>query len=85
MIALVLSVYGAVGDASVEGIGWPIGLIVLAIALVTFALVDFVKVLTITVWNKQYTKSTVQNKKQTRAKRFQQEHSHSLQWHTSGH
>ncbi|KAG1055629.1 hypothetical protein G6F43_002428 [Rhizopus delemar] len=85
VIALVLSVYGAVGDASVEGIGWPIGLIVLAIALVTFVLVDFVKVLTITVWNKQYTKSTVQNKKQTRAKRFQQEHSHSLQWHTSGH
>lgn len=47
VIALFLSVYGAVGDATVEGIGWAAGLAIIAVALITFILVDLVKVLTI--------------------------------------
>lgn len=79
MIALILSVYGAVGDASVEGIGWSMGLVILTIALVTFVLVDLVKVFTITFWNKKYEKTLIQ-KNQTRAQRFQQDHNQSLEW-----
>ncbi|CAO3664221.1 unnamed protein product [Rhizopus stolonifer] len=79
LIALILSVYGAVGDASVEGIGWSMGLAILAIALVTFVLVDLVKVFTITLWNKKYGKTLIQ-RNQTRAQRFQQDHNQSLEW-----
>lgn len=71
--------YGAVGDASVEGIGWSMGLVILTIALVTFVLVDLVKVFTITFWNKKYEKTLIQ-KNQTRAQRFQQDHNQSLEW-----
>ncbi|KAI8057500.1 plasma-membrane proton-efflux P-type ATPase [Thamnidium elegans] len=59
IIALVLSVYGFVGDAKVEGIGWAQGLIILAVALVTFVLVDLVKVLTIRLWNRNHPTSVI--------------------------
>lgn len=57
VIALILSVYGVVGDDRVEGIGWVRGIIILAIALVTFVLVDLVKVLTIRLWNRRFNKT----------------------------
>lgn len=98
VIALILSVYGVVGDARVEGIGWVRGIIILAIALVTFVLVDLVKVLTIRLWNRYNNKSNnyvvkpkptlksitkkVSGKKQTRAQRFNQEHA--LHWEDEG-
>jgi H+-transporting ATPase len=93
VIALILSVYGVVGDARVEGIGWVRGIIIVAIALVTFVLVDLVKVLTIHLWNKNHSYNTIikkkptlssplqklkQGKKSTRAQKFNQEHA--LQW-----
>ncbi|KAI9278550.1 plasma-membrane proton-efflux P-type ATPase [Phascolomyces articulosus] len=53
VIALILSVYGFFGyDANIGSIGWPRGLIILAISLVTFLLLDIVKVLMIQVWDK---------------------------------
>jgi hypothetical protein len=93
VIALVLSVYGVVGDARVEGIGWVRGIIIVAIALVTFVLVDLVKVLTIRLWNRHHSYNAIvkkkptlsaslqkmkQGKESTRAERFNQEHA--LQW-----
>lgn len=92
IIALVLSVYGVVGDSRVEGIGWVRGIIIIAIALVTFVLVDLVKVLTIRLWNRTHSHSNIVKKKPTlsssitklkqkktsRAKKFNEEHN--LQW-----
>ncbi|KAI8372494.1 plasma-membrane proton-efflux P-type ATPase [Blakeslea trispora] len=52
VIALVLSVYGAFGaDPSIAGIGWPRGLIIIAISLVTFLIIDLIKVVTIYIWD----------------------------------
>ncbi|KAL9550384.1 hypothetical protein MBANPS3_004753 [Mucor bainieri] len=65
VIALILSVYGVVGDARVEGIGWARGIIIIAIALVTFVLVDLVKVATIRLWNKHHSYNSVIKKKPT--------------------
>lgn len=65
MIALVLSVYGVVGDEKVQGIGWAQGLIVIAIALVTFILVDLVKVFTIRMWNRSHPTSVIVKPKPT--------------------
>lgn len=74
-----------------EGIGWVRGIIILAIALVTFVLVDLVKVFTIRLWNRYNNinnyivkpKPTLKNlttklKKPTRAQRFNEEHA--LRW-----
>ncbi|KAI8328765.1 plasma-membrane proton-efflux P-type ATPase [Chlamydoabsidia padenii] len=53
VIALVLSVYGMFGQNSdIEGIGWPVGMIIIAISLVTFIVVDVVKVATIKLWDR---------------------------------
>lgn len=52
VIALVLSVYGMFGqNPAIEGIGWPVGMIVIAISLATFIVVDVVKVATIKLWD----------------------------------
>lgn len=57
-IALVLSVYGAFGaDPSIGEIGWIRGLIILAISLGTFFIIDVVKVVTIFFWDKYANKS----------------------------
>lgn len=60
-----MSVYGVVGDARVEGIGWIRGIIIIAIALVTFVLVDLVKVATIRLWNKHHSYNNIIKKKPT--------------------
>lgn len=90
VIALFLSVYGAVGDATVEGIGWTAGLAIIAVALITFILVDLVKVLTIHLWNKRHSGNNMRvvaaqkdELKPSRVQRFQQEHSGSLNWSES--
>ncbi|ORE03094.1 plasma-membrane proton-efflux P-type ATPase [Rhizopus microsporus var. microsporus] len=90
VIALFLSVYGAVGDATVEGIGWAAGLAIIAVALITFILVDLVKVLTIHLWNKRHVGNNIRvavvqknELKPSRVQRFQQEHSGSLNWSES--
>ncbi|KAI7907107.1 plasma-membrane proton-efflux P-type ATPase [Cokeromyces recurvatus] len=58
IIALILSVYGAFGaDANIEGIGWPRGLIIIAISLGTFFIIDMIKVGTIVIWDKFADKS----------------------------
>lgn len=57
MIALFISVYGVGADPNVVGIGWPRGLIVIAISLVTFVIIDFIKVAIIHVWDKFADKS----------------------------
>ena len=59
VIALFLSVYGFFGyDENIGAIGWPRGLIVLAISLGTFLLLDVVKVLMIHTWDKYLDKRT---------------------------
>lgn len=65
VIALILSVYGVVGDSRVEGIGWVRGIIIIAIALVTFVLVDLVKVATIRLWNRHHNYNNIVKKKPT--------------------
>ncbi|KAI9356944.1 plasma-membrane proton-efflux P-type ATPase [Pilaira anomala] len=65
VIALVLSVYGVVGDEKVQGIGWAQGLIVIVIVLVTFILVDLVKVFTIRMWNRSHSTSVIVKPKPT--------------------
>lgn len=62
---MILSVYGVVGDSRVEGIGWVRGIIIIAIALVTFVLVDLVKVATIRLWNIHYSYNNIVKKKPT--------------------
>ncbi|RCH95807.1 hypothetical protein CU098_005656, partial [Rhizopus stolonifer] len=58
VIALILSVYGAFGaDANIAGIGWPRGLIIIAISLATFLIIDVIKVATIFIWDKCTSKS----------------------------
>ncbi|KAI8978156.1 plasma-membrane proton-efflux P-type ATPase [Pilobolus umbonatus] len=94
VIALILSVYGVVGDANVEGIGWITAIVIVAIALVTFLLVDLVKMLVLYLWNKKnpYHSPIVKRKptiqlptlrsphSPSRAHKFQQDHH--LQWET---
>lgn len=82
VIALVLSVYGAFGaDATnIGSIGWPRGLIIIAISLGTFMVIDLLKVLTIFVWDKFADKSKsefvktpafmVKNKEPSKAAKF---------------
>jgi H+-transporting ATPase len=58
VIALVLSVYGAFGaDPTIGSIGWNRGLIILAISLGTFFIIDIIKVITIFFWDKCANKS----------------------------
>ncbi|KAI8640715.1 plasma-membrane proton-efflux P-type ATPase [Parasitella parasitica] len=58
VIALVLSVYGAFGaDPNIGSIGWARGMIIIAISLATFFVVDVIKVVTIVVWDKFANKS----------------------------
>jgi H+-transporting ATPase len=78
VVALVLSVYGCVGDKTVEAIGWIKGIIIIVIALFTFILVDLIKVATIRLWNWKFGNNTV--KTHTRAQKFQLEHRSELQW-----
>lgn len=53
VIALILSVYGVFGeDQNIAGIGWARGVIILAISLGIFLVIDMVKVLTIYLWDK---------------------------------
>ncbi|CAO3647446.1 unnamed protein product [Cunninghamella blakesleeana] len=53
VIALVLSVYGMFGEnPNIEPIGWSLGMIIIAISLATFIIVDIVKVTTIHFWEK---------------------------------
>ncbi|KAI7854696.1 plasma-membrane proton-efflux P-type ATPase [Circinella umbellata] len=59
VIALVLSVYGFFGyDENIGTIGWSRGLIILAISLATFLLLDVAKVLMIYIWDKYLDKRT---------------------------
>jgi H+-transporting ATPase len=58
VIALVLSVYGAFGaDPTIGSIGWVRGLIIIAISLGTFFIIDVIKVVTISFWDKFANKS----------------------------
>lgn len=58
VIALVLSVYGAFGaDPNIGSIGWARGMIIIAISLGTFFIVDVIKVFVIFVWDKFANKS----------------------------
>ncbi|KAI9018635.1 plasma-membrane proton-efflux P-type ATPase [Phycomyces nitens] len=84
VIALILSVYGVFGeDQNISGIGWPRGLIVLAISLATFLVVDIVKVWTINLWNHTLQRRNAKsNNKITRAKLFQQQHE--MDWQNDG-
>ncbi|KAG1133781.1 hypothetical protein G6F61_000451 [Rhizopus arrhizus] len=53
VIALVLSVYGVFGeDQNIAGIGWVRGVIIIAISLGIFLIIDMLKVLTIFIWDK---------------------------------
>ncbi|RCI07099.1 hypothetical protein CU098_010221 [Rhizopus stolonifer] len=53
VIALILSVYGAFGDnANISGIGWGRGMIIIAISLGIFLVIDMVKVITISIWER---------------------------------
>lgn len=52
VIALFLSVYGVGQSQNISGIGWPRGLIIIAISLAIFLIIDLVKVLTIFIWEK---------------------------------
>ncbi|KAI8365986.1 plasma-membrane proton-efflux P-type ATPase [Radiomyces spectabilis] len=53
VVALILSVYGIFGQVpNVAPIGWPRALIILAISLGTFVVVDILKVITIQLWNR---------------------------------
>lgn len=59
VIALVISVYGFFGyDDNIEGIGWPMGLVILAISLATFLITDICKVVLIQLWNHVFDKSS---------------------------
>ncbi|ORX56720.1 plasma-membrane proton-efflux P-type ATPase [Hesseltinella vesiculosa] len=52
IIALVLSVYGMFNESpAIEGIGWSVGMIILAISLATFLVLDVLKVLTLKAWD----------------------------------
>ncbi|CEP09786.1 hypothetical protein [Parasitella parasitica] len=58
VIALILSVYGAFGaDPNIGSIGWARGMIIIAISLATFLIVDVIKVVTIFIWDKFANKS----------------------------
>jgi hypothetical protein len=99
VIALILSVYGVVGDSRVEGIGWVNGIIIIAIALITFVLVDLVKVFTIRLWNRYHNTTSVivkpkptlktlinkNSKKSTRAHQFTQDHALNWSENNEGH
>ncbi|CAO3600098.1 unnamed protein product [Absidia cylindrospora] len=53
VIALILSVYGMFGlNSTIQGIGWSVGMIIIAISLATFVVVDLVKVATIRLWDR---------------------------------
>ncbi|ORE11319.1 plasma-membrane proton-efflux P-type ATPase [Rhizopus microsporus var. microsporus] len=52
VIALFLSVYGVGQSQNISGIGWPRGLIIIAISLAIFLIIDLIKVLTIFIWEK---------------------------------
>lgn len=57
VIALIISVYGFFGyDDNIESIGWPMGLVILAISLGTFIITDICKVLLIQLWNHVFDK-----------------------------
>lgn len=57
VIALIISVYGFFGyDDNIEGIGWPMGLVILAISLGTFLITDVCKVLLIQLWSHVFDK-----------------------------
>ncbi|KAI8141888.1 plasma-membrane proton-efflux P-type ATPase [Fennellomyces sp. T-0311] len=81
VIALVFSVYGFFGyDESIGSIGWPVGLVVIAISLATFLLTDIFKVLMIYVWDRFLEKKKMpgiswrKNKLGSRAQQFQKRH-----------
>ncbi|KAI9488988.1 plasma-membrane proton-efflux P-type ATPase [Zychaea mexicana] len=79
VIALILSVYGFFGyDENIGSIGWPRGMIILAISLVTFLLLDIVKVLMIFVWDNGGGGPSIlpwrKHKLGSRAKEFQKRH-----------
>ncbi|KAI9486602.1 MAG: plasma-membrane proton-efflux P-type ATPase [Benjaminiella poitrasii] len=88
VIALILSVYGAFGaDPMISSIGWPYGLIILAISLGTFLIIDVIKVVTITIWDKFADKSrneftvvpTFAKKEKSKAAKFiQKQHQQKL-------
>ncbi|KAI9030959.1 plasma-membrane proton-efflux P-type ATPase [Phycomyces nitens] len=73
-IALILSVYGVFGQIpNVEAIGWPRGMIIMAISIGTFVVIDIFKVFTIRLWNRFANKQRKPNISQGRAQRFQQQ------------
>ncbi|KAG0174749.1 hypothetical protein DFQ28_002391 [Apophysomyces sp. BC1034] len=75
VIALILSVYGVFGeDQNISGIGWPRGLIIIAISLGTFLVVDLVKVWTIRLWNKFIERRSRKKSTESRAQRFQKQY-----------
>ncbi|KAI8071564.1 plasma-membrane proton-efflux P-type ATPase [Gongronella butleri] len=80
VIALVLSVYGMFNETpTIQGIGWPVGMIIIAISLATFLILDVLKVFTIRLWDKfmarrhpQYHAAVPPTAAPTRAQRFMQ-------------
>ncbi|KAF7732744.1 hypothetical protein EC973_000015 [Apophysomyces ossiformis] len=79
IVALFLSIYGTSGSQpDIVGIGWPRAMIILAISLGTFLVVDILKVITIRVWERVAEGRRRGNgvkKPQTRAQRFQEQRS----------